>query len=244
MNHRKYAVPSPLRLPYSIPMDFRLDIVEARVLGCLIEKERTTPEYYPLTLNALTAACNQKNNREPEMHLAGAVVEKAIDTLRLKNLVFLSHTAGGRTPKYAHQLEKFVSFTPPEIAILCLLLLRGPQTSGELRSRAERIYAFSGPAEVDGALQELATRSDGPFVVKLARQPGQSAVRYAQLLSGPIDSDVASAAPAEPPTPSPDRLTVLAGEVAALRAELNDLKRQLGLIPESGAQDNLPRVAE
>ena len=216
------------------------------MLGCLIEKERTTPEYYPLTLNALIAACNQKNNREPEMHLDGAAVEKAIDTLRLKNLVFLSHTAGGRAPKYAHQLEKFVSFTPPEFAILCLLLLRGPQTSGELRSRAERIYAFPSPAEVDVVLQELATRSDGPFVVKLARQPGQSAVRYAQLLSGPIDSDQPAAVSAESPTltPSPDRLTALAGEVAALREELNDLKRQLGLIPESNDRDHPPQGTE
>ena len=117
-------------------MDFVLDLIEARALGCLIEKERTTPEYYPLTLNALVAACNQKSNRDPEMQLDETAVSNAVDTLRLKNLVFLSHTAGGRTPKYAHQVERFFTFTPQEFAVLCLLLLRGPQTPGEMRSRA------------------------------------------------------------------------------------------------------------
>ena len=212
-------------------MDFVLDTIEARVLGCLIEKERTTPEYYPLTVNALIAACNQKSNRDPEMHLDGPAVEKSIDTLRLKNLVYLSHTAGGRTPKYAHQVEKFFTFTPQEFAILCLLLLRGPQTPGELRSRAGRLCEFASPAEAETVLQELVTRPGGPFVVKLARQPGQSASRYAHLLSGPVDAGQPAAPPIAQPAPDPgnDRMTALASEVAALRTELNQLKQQLGV---------------
>ena len=212
-------------------MDFVLDTIEARVLGCLIEKERTTPEYYPLTLNALVAACNQKSNRDPEMHLDASTVEKAIDTLRLKNLVYLSHTAGGRTPKYAHQVEKFFTFTPQEFAILCLLLLRGPQTPGEMRTRAGRMCEFASPSEVETVLQELVTRPGGPFVIKLVRQPGQSASRYAHLLSGPVDAGQPAAAPTSEPAPAPDddQLTALANEVAALRAELNQLKQQLGV---------------
>jgi uncharacterized protein len=223
-------------------MDFVLDIAEARVLGCLIEKERTTPEYYPLTLNALIAACNQKSNRDPEMHLDGTTVEKAVDTLRLKNLVYLSHTAGGRTPKYAHQVEKFFTFTPQEFAILCLLLLRGPQTPGELRSRAGRLCAFASPSEAEAVLQELVTRPGGPFVIKLARQPGQSAARYAHLLSGPVDAGQPVAVPATPPAPAPedDRMTALENEVTALRAELNQLKQQLGIAPAEDAKGSPP----
>jgi uncharacterized protein len=214
-------------------MDFVLDIAEARILGCLIEKERTTPEYYPLTLNALVAACNQKSNRDPEMHLDGPTVEKAVDTLRLKNLVFLSHTAGGRTPKYAHQVERFFTFTPQEFAILCLLLLRGPQTPGELRTRAGRMCEFATPVEVEAVLQELVIRPGGPFVIKMARQPGQSACRYAHLLSGPVDAGQPAAAPAAQPVAAPDndRIAALEKEVASLRAELEQLKLQLGVEP-------------
>ena len=222
-------------------MDFVLDPIEARVLGCLIEKERTTSEYYPLTLNALIAACNQKSNRDPEMHLDGPTVEKAIDTLRLKNLVYLSHTAGGRTAKYAHQVEKFFTFTPQEFAILCLLLLRGPQTPGELRSRAGRLCAFANPAEAEAVLQELIARPGGPFAVKLARQPGQSASRYAHLFSGPVDAGQ-PAAPALQPLPAPDndRIANIESEVAALRAELNQLKQQLGIAPAEDTKGSPP----
>jgi len=221
-------------------MDFVLDLIEARVLGCLIEKERTTPEYYPLTLNAVIAACNQKSNRDPEMHLDEPAVEKAVDSLRLKNLVYLSHTAGGRTPKYAHQVEKFFTFTPQEFAILCLLLLRGPQTPGEMRTRAGRLCEFVSPSEVETVLQELVARPGGPFVIKLARQPGQSASRFAHLLSGPVDAGQSVAAPATQPAPAPDndRMVVLENEVAALREELNQLKQQLGIAPADDAKEN------
>jgi len=227
-------------------MDFVLDPIEARVLGCLIEKERTTPEYYPLTLNALMAACNQKSNRDPEMQLDETAVSNAIDRLRLNNLVFLSHTAGGRTPKYAHQVEKFFTFTPQEFAVLCLLLLRGPQTAGEMRSRAGRLCQFGSPSEVETVLQELVTRSGGPFVVKLARQPGQSAARYAHLLSGPVDAGQSAVEPAAVPVTSPDndRLTALADEVAALRTELNQLKQQLGIAQQEDARVVPPANAD
>jgi hypothetical protein len=222
-------------------MDFVLDTVEARVVGCLIEKERTTPEYYPLTFNAVIAACNQKSNRDPEMHLDAPAVEKAVDTLRLKNLVYLSHTAGGRTPKYAHQIEKFFTFTPQEFAILCLLLLRGPQTPGEMRTRAGRLCEFASPSEAETVLQELVRRPGGPFVVKLTRQPGQSASRYAHLLSGPVDAGQPATTPTAQPAPAPDndQLTALANEVASLRAELNQLKQQLGIAPKRDAKASL-----
>lgn len=214
-------------------MDFVLDAVEARVLGCLIEKERATPEYYPLTLNALIAACNQKSNRDPEMQLDEPTVSKALDTLRLKGLVYLSHTAGGRVPKHAHQVEKFYTFTPQEFGILCLLLLRGPQTPGELRSRAGRLCPYANPAEVETVLQELVTRPGGPFVVKLARQPGQSASRYAHLMSGPVEvgesASVPVAQPSDSATPADkDRLSAIEKEVAILRSEIAQLKQQLG----------------
>ena len=226
-------------------MDFILDAVEARLLGCLIEKERTTPDYYPLTLNALIAACNQKSNRDPEMHLDEPAVSKALDTLRLKGLVYLSHTAGGRVPKYAHQMEKFFNFSQQEFGILCLLFLRGPQTPGELRSRAGRLCEFTSPADVEPVLQELVTRPGGPFVVKLARQPGQSAARYAHLLSGPVDLGEATAVPAtQPSVPAAsadnDRLCAIEKEVAILRSEITQLKQQLGIMPANDAKENLP----
>jgi len=207
------------------------------VLGVLIEKERATPEYYPLTLNALVNGCNQKSNRDPVMQLDDDAVTRALDTLRLKELVCLIHTAGSRAPKHAHRLGNFFNLSPQEFAVLCLLLLRGPQTAGEMRTRSGRLCAFASPSEVEAVLQGLAARDDGPFVVKLARQPGQSSSRYAHLLCGPVD---AGAAPATPSVSTPaaapandDRLAVLEREVAELRAELEQVKQQLGIAPAS-----------
>lgn len=159
---------------------------EARVLGSLVEKQLTTPEYYPLTLNALIAACNQKSNRDPVMSLDETAVLTAIDSLRDKNLVYLFYGSTSRTVKYKHMLPNVLELDPAGTAIIALLLLRGPQTAGELRGRSDRLYEFGGIGEVQEALDELARRTE-PLVMKLERQPGQKEVRYAHLLSGEID---------------------------------------------------------
>lgn len=159
---------------------------EARVLGSLVEKQLTTPEYYPLTLNALIAACNQKSNRDPVMSLDETAVLTAIDSLRDKNLVYLFYGSTSRTVKYKHMLPNVLELDPAGTAIIALLLLRGPQTAGELRGRSDRLYEFGGIGEVQEALDELARRTE-PLVLKLERQPGQKEARYAHLLSGEID---------------------------------------------------------
>lgn len=159
---------------------------EARVLGSLVEKQLTTPEYYPLTLNALIAACNQKSNRDPVMSLDETAVLTAIDSLRDKNLVYLFYGSTSRTVKYKHMLPNVLELDPAGTAIIALLLLRGPQTAGELRGRSDRLYEFGGIGEVQEALDELARRTE-PLVMKLERQPGQKEARYAHLLSGEID---------------------------------------------------------
>src|SRR5687768_16182687 len=162
--------------------------VEARVLGSLVEKQLTTPEYYPLTLNALTAACNQKSNRDPVMSLDETAILAAIDSLRDKNLVYLFYGSSSRAVKYKHMLPGVFELEPPAVAVMTLLLLRGPQTVGELRGRSDRLHEFSGLGEVQEALDDLAGR-DEPLVLKLERQPGQKEARYAHLLSGNVEPD-------------------------------------------------------
>ncbi len=159
---------------------------EVRVLGSLVEKQLTTPEYYPLTLNALTAACNQKSNRDPVMSLDETAILAAIDSLRDKNLVYLYYGSTSRTVKYKHMLPSVYEVEPPAVAIIALLLLRGPQTVGEIRGRSDRLYEFSGLGEVQEALDDLAGRAE-PLVLKLERQPGQKEARYAHLLAGEVD---------------------------------------------------------
>src|SRR5512135_2764118 len=163
-------------------METILTDTEVRVLGCLIEKELATPEYYPLTLNALTAACNQKSNRDPVMQLEETEVVRALDALRFKQLVLLS-SEGGRVPKYRHILTEKFRLSGAELALLCELMVRGPQTAGELRSRAERMHPFAGPAAVEEALEELLARNP-PLVTWLPRQPGRKEQRYAHLFAG------------------------------------------------------------
>ena len=169
-------------------MIVELNDAECRVLGCLIEKENTTPDYYPLTLNALTNACNQKTNREPVTDYPEEVIEETLDLLRDKNLVYVFYGSGSRTAKYKHLSERFFELELPEIAVLCVLLLRGSQTLGELNQRTTRIYEFSGLDEVSQTLENLIKREE-PLAVKLPKQPGQKEVRYTHLLSGEIDTE-------------------------------------------------------
>ncbi len=198
---------------------------ETRILGSLVEKQLTTPEYYPLTLNALIAACNQKSNREPVVSFDESTVTVAIERLRDRNLVYVFYGSTSRVPKYKHMLPSVYELEPPEVAVMCVMMLRGPQTLGELRGRTDRLYEFAGLGEVQETLDNL-TRRDDPLIVKLERQPGQKEARFAHLLNGEID---VSALP--PPrsssssaTVDPGRLEHLETEVKELRQEVEDLK--------------------
>jgi len=210
-------------------MEFALNAIETRVLGCLIEKELATPEYYPLTLNALTNACNQKSNRDPVMALEDADVVRALDSLRFQRLAHQS-AEGVRSAKYCHNLEGLLRLEPQELAILAELLLRGPQTVGELRGRAERMATFADLAAVEEALTTLAER-EPPLVTLLPRQPGRKEPRYVHLLSGAPEVSDEHAPPLEPARrqvlAENERLTALETEVATLRGELAELRAQL-----------------
>ncbi len=166
-----------------MPTNFELNDVEARVLGSLVEKDITTPDYYPLSLNALVNACNQKSNRDPVMNLDENAVRSALGTLQDKGLAGPAGGADSRVPKFEHRLQEVFNFTRPELAVLCVLLLRGPQTPGELRGRTERMHGFGDLSEVQSALQRLIDR-EPPLVAMLPRQPGTKESRYAHLLSG------------------------------------------------------------
>jgi uncharacterized protein YceH (UPF0502 family) len=159
-----------------------LNETEVRVLGSLVEKQVTTPEYYPLTLNALMLACNQKNNRYPVTSYTEGEVAQALESLREKNLAYVFYGSTSRVPKYKHVLPEVMHLTQPELALICVLLLRGPQTPGELATRAFRLHEFSGLEEVESTLNSLISREPDPLVTRLSRQPGQKEVRYAHLL--------------------------------------------------------------
>jgi uncharacterized protein YceH (UPF0502 family) len=206
-----------------------LSVVETRVLGALVEKDITTPDYYPLSLNALVNACNQKNNREPVMNLGEDAVRQALDALHGNNLAGPASGADNRVTKYEHRLQEVFNFNRGETAILCILLLRGPQTPGELRARTERMQRFEALDEVQSTLQRLMQRE--PRLVKvLPRQPGTKEARYVHLLSGDIE-DVSAARPASPAMANNladnERLAGLEGEVRELHKEVADLKQQL-----------------
>src|SRR5215831_3898145 len=209
-------------------MNFTLDMVEARVLGALVEKEITTPEYYPLSLNALVNACNQKSNRDPAMELDESAVRAALRTLDEKDLA-RSAAVNDRVAKYEHQLQEAFNFTRQEIAILCELLLRGPQTPGELRSRASRMQSFEDLGQVQSTLQKLLNR-EPPLVAVLTRQPGTKEVRYVQLFSGATsqaDAEAYTGTKAEPSAPTGDRVASLEAEIAELRREVTELRSQV-----------------
>jgi uncharacterized protein YceH (UPF0502 family) len=212
-----------------------LSEVECRVIGSLIEKEITTPEYYPLSLNALVSACNQKSNRDPVMTLDEAAVRQALHSLDGQSLVRSVSASDSRVTKYEHRLQEAFNFYRHEIAILCVLLLRGPQTPGELRTRTERMHSFDDLSAVQSSLQHLMKR-EPPLVKVLPRQPGTKEARYAHLLSGDVEVlDAKSAAEPQPAPASADREAIahLEKEVAALRrdvagfqTEIADLKQQ------------------
>lgn len=206
---------------------------EIRVLGSLIEKQITTPEYYPLTLNALTAACNQKNNRNPVMSLGEQEVEQALDSLREKNLAYVFHGSTSRVPKYKHVAPEIFQLNPAELAALCVLMLSGPQTIGEIRTRGSRLYEFKGLEEVDETLRTLAAREDEPLIMKLPRQSGQKDARYTHLLSGQpeVEQIVEASAAARTSNQKDDRT-----RVAELEEQVRDLAEQVGNLSEQFAE--------
>jgi len=207
--------------------------IEARVLGSLVEKDITTPDYYPLSLNALVNACNQKNNRDPVMTLDEDAVRDALSGLQSQRLAGPANGADSRVTKYEHRLQEVYNFTRGEIAVLCVLLLRGPQTPGELRGRTERMHRFEDLDQVQAALQRLMQR-EPPLAAVLPRQPGTKEARYAHLMSG----DVEYAAPEHSPTASPitsgsadsdlrDRIAQLEQTVAELKSRIEELSQEL-----------------
>jgi uncharacterized protein YceH (UPF0502 family) len=221
-------------------MKVELSALEARVIGCLIEKQITTPEQYPMSLNALTNACNQKSNRDPVLQLPETEVQALIDGLSRKHLMLERSGFGSRVPKYQQRFcnteFSVFQFTPQERAIVCELLLRGPQTPGELRSRAARMAEFADAAQAEAALEALAQRESGPLVRRLPREPGRRETRYRHLFgaaSAELSEPAATSAATESGVPPADsqaisqaeRLAGLEIEVRSLREEIEQLKR-------------------
>jgi uncharacterized protein len=209
-------------------VDFILRPAEVRVLGSLLEKDITTPEYYPLTLNALLNACNQKSNRDPMASYDEAAVTNALEALKARGFVTIVTGAGNRVPKYAHRISDRLNLGRRELALMCELMVRGPQTLGELRTHAARMYDFSDLDEVEACLNGMMERDGDPLVARLPRQPGTKEERYAHLLSGepalvaPADVVVAASSASS----GTNRMSQLETEVAALRAEVHALKEQ------------------
>ncbi|HEY5029308.1 MAG TPA: YceH family protein [Candidatus Angelobacter sp.] len=209
-------------------MNIVLNPAEARVLGALLEKDITTPDYYPLSLNALINACNQKNNREPVTNFDEETVRLALRNLSDKRLAGPASGADGRVTKYEHRLQEVFNFTRPETAILCVLLLRGPQTPGELRGRGERMHRFEDLDEVLSGLQQL-MRREPPLAKALGRRPGTKEIRYAHLLSGDVEAwePPAEMAYSGSVTDDNERVAHLEAQVATLQSEVAELKQQM-----------------
>jgi uncharacterized protein len=210
-------------------MDIKLTQTEVRVLGSLIEKDITTPEYYPLSLNALVNACNQKSNRDPVMQLDEGAVREALDGLQQQRMAGPARGADSRVTKYEQRLQELFNFSRPEIAVLCVLLLRGPQTPGELRGRAERLHRFETLEDVQSALQKLMQR-EPPLAKVLPRQPGTKESRYVHLLAGDVaeeDAVVHTGATVERSSADVERIARLEEDVAELWRELGEVKHQL-----------------
>jgi uncharacterized protein len=207
-------------------MDFILHPVEVRVLGALLEKEITTPEYYPLTLNALVNACNQKSNRDPVVAYDEEAVTEGLDLLRSKKLAAKIVSSGSRVDKYAQRFSETFNLGRRELALLCVLMLRGPQTVGELRDRTERMHHFADLEEAESCLERLMSREPEPLVTKLQRQPGMKEQRYAHLLSGEVTMQPQAREPHAESHPASERIAALETEVAALRQELELIKER------------------
>lgn len=221
----------------------QLNAIEARVLGTLMEKARTVPDSYPLTLNSLLLGCNQKTSRDPLMELDETQVAAALDNLKLPGLV--REVSGGRTARYEHNFQRAIGVPEQSAVLLGLLMLRGPQTAGELRLNTERWYKFADISSVEGFLEELQDRPSekgGPLAVKLARTPGAREQRWAHLLCGPVDEQqTAAASPAMGESangPAPERLARLEAEVLQLRATVERLCAELGMSPPGQPQTN------
>jgi len=214
-------------------MKYELTATEARVIGCLLEKQVTTPEQYPLSVNGVVTACNQKTNREPVMNLSESDVQEQLDNLVKRHFLRTVSGFGNRVTKYEQRFcnSEFgnLKLSAAEVAIITTLLLRGAQTPGELRSRASRMYEFSDMAEVESTLENLANREDGPYVIRLSREPGKRESRYMHLFCGEVDEAIAAAD--QLPAASGDlqaRVEVLETEVAELKQRLDSLLAHLG----------------
>jgi len=201
-----------------------LEPSEVRVLGSLIEKEATTPEYYPLSLNALVNACNQKSNRDPVVDYDDEIVLAAIERLRALALAFI--ITGSRVTKYSQRISETLNLGRRELAVLCTLLLRGPQTLGEIKDRSERMFAFGDLSEVETVLDRLAEWSGGGLAAKLPKQPGQKEIRFAHLLSGEPSVEVGSAGATSAGSPHSSRVAQLEIDLQQLRAEFQELKER------------------
>jgi uncharacterized protein len=213
-------------------MSGQLTEIEARIVGSLIEKQLTTPEYYPLTLNSLVAACNQKTNREPVTNYDEQTVSRALDDLRDKNIVYVFYGSTSRVPKYKHIVPDVYELEPSETAVMCVLMLRGPQTIGELRERTGRLYDFRDLNDVNETLENLIKR-DEPLITRLERAPGQKEARYAHLLSGEVTSYTPPERPSRGGAANDERvekleqeLESLKNELSAFRQEFDDFKKQ------------------
>ena len=214
-------------------MKYELTATEARVIGCLLEKQVTTPEQYPLSVNGVVTACNQKTNREPVMNLSESDVQEQLDNLVKRHFLRTVSGFGNRVTKYEQRFcnSEFgnLKLSAAEVAVITTLLLMGAQTPGELRSRASRMYEFSDMAEVESTLENLATREDGPYVIRLAREPGKRESRYMHLFCGEVDEAIAAAD--QLPAASGDlqaRVEMLETEVAELKQRLDSLLAHLG----------------
>ncbi|QQA78254.1 YceH family protein [Pectobacterium parmentieri] len=210
-------------------MKYQLDAREARVIGCMLEKQITTPDQYPMSLNGITTACNQKTNREPVMELSESEVQQTLDLLVKKHFLRTLSGFGNRVVKYEHRFcnSEFgdLKLSPAEVALVTTLLLRGSQTPGELRTRAARLYDFSDVGEAESTLEQLQRRDDGPFVVRLAREAGKRESRYQHLFSGEV-SDIAASEEER----ASDNSHPLTERVEALEKEVAELKRQLAAL--------------